>query len=111
MVKKIILDCDPGHDDAIAIILASSKVSDLKIEAITTVAGNIEVEKNTLNTLKICDIIGLEHVPVAQGADRPLVREREIAAEIHGETALSYQKIQPSKQSTNMESMLLLKNC
>lgn len=88
MVKKIILDCDPGHDDAIAIILASSKVSDLKIEAITTVAGNIEVEKNTLNTLKICDIIGLEHVPVAQGADRPLVREREIAAEIHGETGL-----------------------
>lgn len=88
MVKKIILDCDPGHDDAIAIILAASKVSDLKIEAITTVAGNSEVEKNTLNTLKICDIIGLEHVPVAQGADRPLVREREIAAEIHGETGL-----------------------
>lgn len=88
MVKKIILDCDPGHDDAIAIILAASKVSDLKIEAITTVAGNSEVEKNTLNTLKICDIISLEHVPVAQGANRPLVREREIAAKIHGETGL-----------------------
>lgn len=101
MVKKVILDCDPGHDDAIAIILAASKVSDLKIEAITTVAGNIEVDKNTLNTLKICDIIGLEDVPVAQGADRPLVREREVAAEIHGETGMDGPALpeNPTKQT------------
>ncbi|WP_249870534.1 nucleoside hydrolase [Oceanobacillus saliphilus] len=88
MERKVILDCDPGHDDAIAIILAASKISNLKIEAITTVAGNVEVEKNTLNALKVCDIIGLEDVPVAQGAERPLVKEREIAEEIHGETGL-----------------------
>ncbi len=88
MKRKVILDCDPGHDDAIAIILAASKISNLKIEAITTVAGNVEVEKNTLNALKVCDIIGLENVPVAQGAERPLVKEREIAEEIHGETGL-----------------------
>ncbi|MBM4761295.1 nucleoside hydrolase [Bacillus sp. B15-48] len=87
-LKRVILDCDPGHDDAIAIILAASKVSNLKIEAITTVAGNVEVEKNTLNALKVCDIIGLEDVPVAQGADRPLIKERQIAEEIHGETGL-----------------------
>ncbi|WP_156290636.1 nucleoside hydrolase [Oceanobacillus salinisoli] len=85
---KVILDCDPGHDDAIAIILAASKVSNLKIEAITTVAGNVEVEKNTLNALKVCDIIGLDDVPVAQGSERPLVKEPEIAEEIHGETGL-----------------------
>lgn len=86
--KRVILDCDPGHDDAISIILAASKVSDLKIEAITTVAGNVEVEKNTLNALKVCDIIGLDDVPVAQGADRPLIKEKQIAEEIHGETGL-----------------------
>src|SRR5699024_954832 len=88
MNKKVILDCDPGHDDAIAMILAASKVSNLEIEAITTVAGNVEVEKNTLNALKVCDIIGLDDVPVAQGAEGPLVKTREIAEEIHGETGL-----------------------
>lgn len=85
--KKVILDCDPGHDDAMAIILAASAVSNLQIEAITTVAGNVEVEKNTLNALKVCDIIGLD-VPVAQGASRPLIKKPEIANEIHGETGL-----------------------
>lgn len=88
MDKNVILDCDPGHDDAIAIILAASKVSPLTIEAITTVAGNVEVEKNTLNTLKVCDIIDLNDVPVAQGSKRPLVKEPAIAGEIHGETGL-----------------------
>ncbi|MGP4040814.1 nucleoside hydrolase [Gracilibacillus sp. D59] len=85
---RVILDCDPGHDDAIAIILAASKVSPLDIVGITTVSGNVEVEKNTLNALKVCDIIGLDDVPVAQGATRPLVKESEIAEEIHGETGL-----------------------
>ncbi|GGA79210.1 nucleoside hydrolase [Ornithinibacillus halotolerans] len=90
---KVILDCDPGHDDAISIILAASKVSTLQIEAITTVAGNVEVEKNTLNALKVCDIIGLEDVPVAQGADRPIIKEKEIAEEIHGESGLDGPKL------------------
>ncbi len=85
---NVILDCDPGHDDAIAIILAASKISPLHIEAITTVAGNVGVEKNTLNTLKICDIVGLKEVPVAQGSTRPMVKESEIAEEIHGESGL-----------------------
>lgn len=86
--KKVILDCDPGHDDAMAIILAASGISNLKIEAITTVAGNVEVEKNTLNALKVCDILGLDDIPVAQGAERPMVKEREIAEAIHGDSGL-----------------------
>ncbi|QKY68325.1 nucleoside hydrolase [Lentibacillus sp. CBA3610] len=86
--KKLILDCDPGHDDAISIILAASKISNLNIEAITTVAGNVEVEKNTVNALRVCDIAGLEDVPVAQGASKALFRKPEIAEEIHGETGL-----------------------
>lgn len=87
-MENVILDCDPGHDDAIAIILAASKISRLNIEAITTVAGNVEVEKNTLNALKVADIIGLQGVPVMQGAERPLFKKREIAEEIHGETGM-----------------------
>ena len=86
-MKNVILDCDPGHDDAISIIIAASDVSDLNILGITTVAGNVEVEKNTINTLKICELLGLD-VPVVQGARRPMVKESEIAPEIHGETGM-----------------------
>ncbi|WP_377887610.1 nucleoside hydrolase [Alkalihalobacillus sp. R86527] len=85
--KKIILDCDPGHDDAIAMILAASNPH-IQLEAITTVAGNVELEKTTLNALRMCDILGLEDIPVARGAEQPLVREREIAPTIHGKTGL-----------------------
>lgn len=86
-MRNVILDCDPGHDDAISIIIAASNVSDLNILGITTVAGNVEVEKNTINTLKICELLRLD-VPVVQGARRPMVKESEIAPEIHGETGM-----------------------
>ncbi len=75
-MRNVILDCDPGHDDAISIIIAASSVSDLNILGITTVAGNVEVEKNTINTLKICELLELD-VPVVQGARRPLVKASE----------------------------------
>ncbi|UOQ49049.1 nucleoside hydrolase [Gracilibacillus caseinilyticus] len=104
---KVILDCDPGHDDAIAIILAASSISPLEIIGITTVAGNVQVEKNTLNALKVCDIIGLDHVQVAQGATRPLVKEAEIAEEIHGETGLDGPLLpdEPSRQAIDQHAV------
>lgn len=86
-MRNVILDCDPGHDDAISIIIAASKRSRLNILGITTVAGNVEVEKNTVNALKVSELIGLD-VPVVEGAVRPLVKESEIAPEIHGETGM-----------------------
>src|SRR5690625_1632651 len=86
-MRNVILDCDTGHDDAISIIIGASKRSELDILGITTVAGNVEVEKNTVNALKVSELIGLE-VPVVEGAVRPLVRESEIAPEIHGETGM-----------------------
>ncbi|KAB8129897.1 nucleoside hydrolase [Gracilibacillus oryzae] len=106
---KIILDCDPGHDDAVAIILAASAISPLTIEAITTVAGNVEVEKNTLNALKVCDIIGLD-VPVAQGAVRPLVKQPEIAEEIHGESGLDGPNLPatPERKAINQHAVDLI---
>ncbi|MYL47107.1 ribonucleoside hydrolase [Virgibacillus halodenitrificans] len=110
MNKKVILDCDPGHDDAISIIIAAAKTSNLKIEAITTVAGNVEVEKNTLNALKVCDIIGLDDVPVAQGAGKPLTNKMEIAEEIHGETGLDGPLLPeiPSKKPVDQHAVDLI---
>ncbi|GEN46596.1 nucleoside hydrolase [Alkalibacillus haloalkaliphilus] len=84
--RRVILDCDPGHDDAISMILAHAN-DKIKIEAVTTVAGNVEVDKTTLNARRVCDIIGLD-VPVAQGSNRPMVRETQIAESIHGDSGL-----------------------
>lgn len=86
-MRNVILDCDPGHDDAISIIIAASKLSQLNILGITTVAGNVDVEKNTVNALKVCELLNLD-TSVIQGAERPLVKESEVAPEIHGESGM-----------------------
>lgn len=87
MNHKIILDCDPGHDDAIAILLAGHH-PDIELLAITTVAGNQSIEKTTLNALKVCSLAGLSSIPVARGMDRPLVVSAKHAENIHGKTGL-----------------------
>lgn len=85
--KKVILDCDPGHDDAINILLAGrSPLIDL--QAITVVAGNQTLEKTAKNALNICSTVGITDVPIAAGMSRPMVREQVIADDIHGETGL-----------------------
>lgn len=86
--RKIIMDCDPGHDDAIALILAGAKTSPLDILAVTTVAGNQSVDKNTNNALNVLDIINRGDIPVSTGATRPLIKEAEFAESIHGESGL-----------------------
>src|SRR5437764_4738491 len=87
MKHKIILDCDPGHDDAIAILLAAHH-PDIDLLAITTVAGNQSLDKTTLNALKVCSLANIRDVPVARGMDRPLVRPAKHAANIHGESGM-----------------------
>ena len=87
MKHKIILDCDPGHDDAIAILLAAHHPA-IDLLAITTVAGNQSIEKTTLNALKVCSLAHIRNVPVAMGMERPLVRPAKHAANIHGESGL-----------------------
>src|SRR3974390_2235127 len=87
MKHKIILDCDPGHDDAIAILLAA-RHPEIDLLAITTVAGNQSIEKVTRNALKVCSLAGIRDVPIAMGSDRPLVRLAKPAADIHGESGL-----------------------
>ena len=66
MIHKIILDCDPGHDDAIPILLAAHHPA-IDLLAITTVAGNQSVDKTTLNALKVCSLANIRDVPVARG--------------------------------------------
>ncbi|QBD83750.1 nucleoside hydrolase [Ktedonosporobacter rubrisoli] len=87
MKHKIILDCDPGHDDAIAILLAAHHPA-IELLAITTVAGNQSVTKTTSNALKVCSLAGIRGVPIAMGMDRPLLRPARYAADIHGESGL-----------------------
>jgi inosine-uridine nucleoside N-ribohydrolase len=84
---KIILDCDPGHDDAIAILLAGHH-PEIDLLAITTVSGNQSVDKTTHNALKVCSLANIRDVPIARGMDRPLLRPAKHAANIHGESGL-----------------------
>lgn len=85
--RKIILDCDPGHDDAIAILLAA-KSPLLDLIGITVVAGNQTLEKTLTNTLNVCQYLNLD-VPVYKGCGQPMIRATQvIAPEIHGESGL-----------------------
>ena len=87
MPRKIIIDCDPGHDDAMAILLAHGN-PEVELCAITTVAGNQTLEKTTLNARRVCSVANITGVPVAAGCDRPLLRPLVTAAETHGESGL-----------------------
>ncbi len=87
-MKKIIIDCDPGHDDMMAIMLAYASSDAVELLGITTVAGNQTGEKTFLNALKILTLLKAENLPVARGFDRPLTRELTIAPEIHGVSGL-----------------------
>ena len=87
MRQPIVLDCDPGHDDALAILLAAASPS-LELVAITTVAGNQSLDKTSLNARRVCSVAGIRDVPVAAGCDRPLLRPRIASPEIHGESGL-----------------------
>ena len=87
MPRKIILDCDPGHDDAIALLLAHGSPA-VELLAVTTVAGNQTIAKVTHNALVTATVAGLSGVPVAAGCTRPLLRTPIVAGHIHGESGL-----------------------
>ncbi|MBN9151860.1 MAG: nucleoside hydrolase [Cryobacterium sp.] len=87
MATKIILDCDPGHDDAIAMLLAHGNPQ-IELVAVTTVHGNQTIEKVTRNALAVATVAGITGVPFAAGAHRPLVRAAEVAESIHGDSGM-----------------------
>ncbi|HWO60298.1 MAG TPA: nucleoside hydrolase [Umezawaea sp.] len=87
MKRKVILDCDPGLDDALALVLAHGDPT-IDVVAITTVSGNVGLDTTTGNALALREYLRLDPVPVAAGADRPLVRPPGSAAHLHGESGL-----------------------
>ena len=87
MGTKIVLDTDPGHDDAIAILLALAS-PEVEVLGITSVSGNQTLEKTTANALKILEFVDRTDIPVYAGCNRPLVREQWAAAYVHGESGL-----------------------
>jgi purine nucleosidase len=82
-----ILDCDPGHDDMVAILLAAAHPR-IDLLAITTVAGNGTLERTTHNARAVCSLAGIRDVPIAAGAPGPLVGTLRTAAHVHGESGL-----------------------
>ena len=94
MTVPVLLDCDPGHDDAIALLLALAS-PELDLVGVTTVAGNQTLAKTTANALRVLEFVGRTDVPVAAGADRPLVREPSVAAYVHGESGLEGPDLPP----------------
>mgnify|MGYP001826399454 CR=1 FL=1 len=86
--QRIIIDCDPGQDDAVALFLAMASRDELDLLGITTVAGNVPLELTQRNARMMCEIAGVTDVPVFAGCSRPLVHELETAEYIHGKTGI-----------------------
>lgn len=86
-MKKIILDCDPGYDDAVAILLALGN-PEIDLIGVTTVGGNQSLDKVTYNARAVLEKAHATHIPVYVGCDRPILRSQEVAASIHGESGL-----------------------
>jgi pyrimidine-specific ribonucleoside hydrolase len=104
----ILIDCDPGHDDAIAILLALAS-PEVEVRGITTVAGNQTLDKTTRNALKILELAGRTDIPVAAGADRPLTRTLRTAAHVHGESGLDGPELpEPSTRPVDVHAVDLL---
>lgn len=94
-MSHYIVDCDPGHDDAVALIMAARF---LDLVGVTTVFGNSTIENTTRNALAILDAAGLTHIPVAAGADGPLAGATHSGESVHGETGLNGARFVPSKR-------------
>ncbi len=98
----IILDCDPGHDDAIALLLAVAS-PEVELIGVTTVAGNQTLDKTTNNALRVLEFAGRDDIPVHAGADRPFIRPQDVAAHVHGETGLDGPDLPQPKNSAQPE--------
>jgi inosine-uridine nucleoside N-ribohydrolase len=96
VTTPVLIDCDPGHDDAIALLLALAS-PELDLLGVTTVAGNQTLAKTTANALRVLELVGRGDVPVAAGADRPLVRDLCVAAYVHGDSGLEGPDLPPAR--------------
>lgn len=86
--QPIIIDCDPGQDDALAILLALGSPEELQVLAVTAVAGNVPLSLTEVNARKLVELAGRSDIPVYAGAEKPLVRDLVTAEFVHGKTGL-----------------------
>jgi purine nucleosidase len=96
-MRPIILDCDPGQDDAVAILLALASTDELQILGITTVAGNVPLAKTQRNARLMCDLAGARNVPVFAGCSRPILRPLHTAEDVHGREGIDGAEIREPK--------------
>ena len=94
MAVPLLIDCDPGHDDAMALLLALAS-PEVELLGVSAVAGNQTLERTTANALRVLEFVDRGDIPVAAGAPRPLVRELHVAADVHGETGLDGPDLPP----------------
>jgi inosine-uridine nucleoside N-ribohydrolase len=95
MTTPIILDCDPGHDDAIAIMLALAS-PEVELLAVTAVSGNAPLHHTQANAIRVLDHLGRTDVPVAAGAGRPLVQDPFTPGDVHGPTGIDGPDLAPA---------------
>ncbi|MCY4300313.1 MAG: nucleoside hydrolase [Aestuariivita sp.] len=88
-MRKVIIDTDPGQDDAVAILLALASPEDVDVIGITTVAGNVPLDLTARNALQVCELAKRKDIPVFAGCDRPLMRTLITAEHVHGKTGLA----------------------
>lgn len=100
MARPIVLDVDPGIDDALAIALATAS-RELEVRGITCVSGNAHVDKTSINALKVLEAIHVDNIPVTKGMARPLARELEVAEDFHGADGLGDTGLPLSKLKLN----------
>lgn len=93
-MTRIILDTDPGIDDALALLLALAS-PEVEIAAVTTVSGNVNADDTTRNALMLLELTGRADIPVARGSERPLLRSSEYADYVHGSRGLGYLELPP----------------
>jgi purine nucleosidase len=96
MPLAILLDCDPGLDDALALLLAHGDPG-IELVAVTTVGGNVSLEKTTRNALELREYLGFTDVPIAAGAGEPLTGSVKDAEHVHGETGLGNLTLPPAR--------------
>lgn len=93
--RPIIIDCDPGEDDAVALLLALASAEELQVLGVTCVAGNVPVALTHANAMRICELAGRTDLPVCRGCARPILRPLVTAESVHGETGLDGSGLPP----------------
>lgn len=104
-LKRIIIDTDPGVDDALTFLLALAS-AEIKLEALTTTQGNVTVEKATRNALSVLELANAGHIPVVQGSSLPLVQPLRASAIVHGESGIGSSKLpEPGNKQLPMHAV------